>query len=443
MQIETSKTAHARYAAGRGALPGTMRNPHGWFPYRRGILFCERVSLQQLAEHTGTPVYVYTQACIESALSKFRQAFAGVKHTLCYSVKANSNLAILELLYRQGAGFDIVSGGELFRLQRAGVASAPIVFSGVGKTAREIDSALNARILFFNAESAEEVALIAQRAAHRGRRARVALRINPDVLSPTHPHIATGHSQHKFGVRLAEAPELCKTVSAKRWLEWVGLGFHIGSQIPKLAPFRRALQRMVELGRHLQECGLPLRYLDIGGGIGIRYQGEQIFALRDYARLVRPAVHALGCHLVLEPGRAIVGPAGVLLTRVLLKKRAGRRWFVVVDAGMTDLLRPALYGARHRVVPIRRNRARRTIIADVVGPVCETTDTFAHGLRLADVNPGEVLAICDVGAYGFVMTSNYNSRPRPAEVLVRRNRFWTVRRRERLGDLVNGEKGSH
>jgi len=412
------------------------------FSYRRGELCCEGVPLARIAARVATPTYVYSQAAIASALAAFERAFARVPHTLCYSVKANSNLALLRLMAQQGAGFDIVSGGELYRVMRsAGPGAARrTVFSGVGKTAEEIDMALAANILFFHVESADELELIAQRARHGRRRARVAVRVNPDVEAGTHPHIATGQTEHKFGVSAREARRLARRAAADAWLEFVGIGCHIGSQITRLAPFRRALARLRDTAEGLKQAGLHVRYLDIGGGVGIRYQQEEVFRLADYARTIQAATRGLGCHLVLEPGRAVVGPAGVLLSRVLVRKRGAEKNFLVLDAGMNDLLRPALYGARHRILPVREANPGPTMPVDVVGPICETSDTFARGVRLPRLAVGELVAICDVGAYGFAQASNYNSRRRPAEVLVSGRRFRVIREREKWDDLIRREK---
>ncbi|MFQ5926565.1 MAG: diaminopimelate decarboxylase [Terriglobia bacterium] len=410
-----------------------------FFSYRAGTLCCERVPLERVAARVATPAYVYSRGAIEAALARFAQAFAGVPHTLCYSVKANSNLALLRLIGSQGAGFDIVSGGELFRVLRAGLQPNRVVFSGVGKTARDVDFALRAKILFFHVESADEVNLIAQRARQLRQRAQVAVRVNPDVDPGTHPHIATGQQEHKFGVPLGEVGELARRAQAEPWLEFVGIGCHIGSQITRLAPFRRALARLRRLAHGLRQEGLAVRYLDIGGGVGIRYHREKIFSLGKYAALLKATARELNSHLILEPGRAVVAAAGVLLTRVLVRKRGLRKEFLVVDAGMSELLRPALYGARHRILPV--NGRGGTSAVDVVGPLCETTDSFAQNVRLPRLGPGALLALGDVGAYGFTLASNYNSRPRPAEVLVSGKRFWTIRERESWRDLVRRERG--
>lgn len=410
-----------------------------FFSYQRGTLCCEGVPLRRISARLGTPTYVYSRAAIESALAQFARAFAAVPHTLCYSVKANSNLALLRLMTRRQAGFDIVSGGELYRVLRAGVRPDRVVFSGVGKTAAEVDFALRAKILFFHLESADELALIAQRARRLRQRARVAVRVNPDVDPGTHPHISTGRGEHKFGVPLADVAGLARRIAADPWLEFVGIGCHIGSQITRLAPFRRALERLRRLAQELKAEGLTLRYLDIGGGVAIRYAREKIFRLAAYARLMKAMTQSLKCHLILEPGRSVVGPAGLLLTRALVRKRGVRKSFVVVDAGMNDLLRPALYGAHHRILPVNRSARGGGEVVDIVGPLCETADCFAQNIRLPRLAPGALLALCDVGAYGFVQSSNYNSRPRAAEVLVSGRSFRTIRERERWEDLVRRE----
>jgi diaminopimelate decarboxylase len=369
-----------------------------------------------------------------------KRAFRGVPHLLCYSVKANSNLAVLRELRRLGAGFDIVSGGELSRLLRAGVAPQKVVFSGVGKTREEIDFALRQDILLFHLESSAELELLAQRAGRIGGRARVLVRVNPDVDPRTHPHISTGLQAHKFGVAWREALPLCLRAAALPQIDFLGLGCHIGSQITRLRPFEIALSRLGALSRQLENCDLRIRFLDFGGGLGIRYQNERVIRLTAYAARVKRLVRRLGCRLLLEPGRVIAGPAGVLLTRVLLEKETRRRRFVVVDAGMNDLLRPALYGATHRIEPVeKRTRPGALGSCDVVGPICETADALGRGLRLPRLETGALLAVRDVGAYGFVLSSNYNTRRRPAEVLVRGRNFRVVRRRESWRDLVRGE----
>ena len=408
------------------------------FHYRKGELGCEGLPLARIAAAVGTPAYVYSATTVRENYRRLARAFRGVPTLICYAVKANSNLSILRELTRLGAGFDVVSGGELYRTARAGAPARRVVYSGVGKTAAEIDLALRRGILFFNVESAAELELLAARARRLRRRARFLLRVNPDVDPGTHPHISTGLHAHKFGVGWQEALKLARAGAARPELDFCGLSCHIGSQITRLAPFDRALARLGRLAGELRRHALRVRYLDFGGGIGIRYQEEKTLSLSVYARSVKRTARRLGCRLLLEPGRVIVAPAGVLLTKVLLEKKTSRRRFVVVDAAMNDLLRPALYGARHRIQPVKQGR-RAASLCDVVGPVCETGDALGRDVSLPPLAPGDLLAVRDAGAYGFVLSSNYNARPRAAEVLVRGGRFRVVRRRERPADLVRGE----
>jgi len=423
------------YARGAGRYVGA-RMDH--FRNRKGELCCEGVRLARIAAAAGTPVYVYSASALRQNYRRLARAFRGVPCLICYAVKANSNLSVLRELARLGAGFDIVSGGELYRTARAGIAARRVVFSGVGKTAAEMDFALRRGILFFNVESAAELALLTMRARRLRRRARFLLRVNPDVDPRTHPHISTGLHAHKFGVGWQEALALARVGAARPELEFCGLSCHIGSQITRLDPFARALNRLEQLAGELHRHGLRVRYLDFGGGVGIRYQKEKTLPLPAYAHSVMRVVRRLGCRLLLEPGRVIVAPAGTLLTTVLLEKSTPRRRFVVVDAAMNDLIRPALYGARHRIEPVRKTR-RAASPCDVVGPICETADALGRDLSLPPLAPGDLLAVRDAGAYGFVLSSNYNARPRAAEVLVRGRRFRVIRRRERPADLVRGE----
>jgi len=416
-----------------------------FFSHLRGSLHCERVSLDTIAAHLGTPAYVYSRASITSAYHRLDRALAPLPHTLCYSVKANSNLSILRLFARLGSSFDIVSGGELYRLRRINVPGRRIVFSGVGKSREELRDALRASILLFNVESAAELDLLASEAARLRRPAPAAIRVNPDVEAGGHPHISTGHRRHKFGVDWSAACRLYLAHRSSRWIRWRGISAHIGSQILDLAPFRRALSRLTGYVRELARAGIALDYLDFGGGLGIRYSGERAPALDAYARALASLVRPLGCRLLLEPGRALVGPAGVLLTRVLYTKRNRGKNFVIVDAAMNDFLRPALYAAVHPITPARtspsRVGARHGVRAraDIVGPVCETGDCFLENWPLGDVSPGDLLVIWGTGAYGFVLSSNYNSRPRPPEILVDGSRFRLIRPRESLSALFRSE----
>lgn len=408
------------------------------FSRRGSRLYCEGVPVDEIAEQLGTPAYLYSRASIEQAYRHMDSAFGSLPHTICYAVKANSNLGILRVFAAKESGFDIVSGGELYRLRRAGVPGHRIVFSGVGKTREEIREALRARILLFNVESPAELDLLASEASRLRRRASASIRVNPDVEAGGHPHISTGHHRHKFGIDWDAARSLYLQHRDSRWIEWQGIGAHIGSQILTLAPYRRALSRLAGFVRDLRRAGIPIRYLDCGGGLGIRYTTEQPPDMADYAAELARVVRPLGCHLLIEPGRSLVGPAGVLLMRVLYTKLNRGKNFVIVDAAMNDFMRPALYGATH---PITRTRQTSGALAraDIVGPVCESGDCFVQDWPLGKVASGDVLVLWGAGAYGFVEASNYNSRPRPAEALVSGRRVSVIRRRESRADLVRGE----
>ncbi len=409
------------------------------FRYLRGTLCCESLPLPAVAEKVGTPAYVYSRALVERNFHRFDRAFGDHPHLLCYSVKANPNLGLLRLLGRMGAGFDIVSGGELYRVRKAGCDAARVVFSGVGKTAEEVDAALGAGILLFNAESEAELRLIEKRAARLGRRARVALRVNPDVGAATHPYIATGLREHKFGVEIAQAHPIYLRARRLRHLDPVGVSCHIGSQILEQEPFLEALEKLLELAERLRRAGLEIRYLDLGGGLGVAYRaGEAAPDPGAFVRRILQRLKGLDYVVLLEPGRSIVAEAGVLLTRVLYSKRSGNKNFIIVDAAMNDLLRPALYGSHHEILPVRRLPGV-SMVADVVGPVCETGDFFARDRRLPAVHPGDLLAILTAGAYGSSLGSNYNSRRRPPEVLVEGRRLRLLRKREEYSDLVKEE----
>jgi len=408
------------------------------FHYRRNKLHCEGIQLAALAEQVGTPFYLYSQTALEQQYRSFDGAFGNTPHLTCYAMKANSNLSILSLFRRLGAGFDIVSGGELMRALRVRSDPRKIVFSGVGKTEDEIDLALHHGILQFNVESGAELEILEARAATAGKIAPVALRVNPDVNANTHPYIATGLAENKFGVPVGSVLPLYRRAARSRHLRISGIAFHIGSQIISTAPFIRAAERLVELVRTLRESRVELRYLDLGGGLGITYGEEVPPEPAAYAGALNSIVKDLGCTLILEPGRAIVGNAGILVTRVLLTKKGRARNFVVVDAAMNDLIRPSLYGAYHWIHPLTLHR-RRTWKADVVGPVCESGDFLARDRVLPRVSAGDLLAVMSAGAYGFALSSNYNSRPRPAELLVRGGEFRIIRRRESFPDLIRGE----
>jgi diaminopimelate decarboxylase len=410
---------------------------------RAAKLYCEAVPLEALAARYGTPLYVYSAAMIRARMRAFTRAFRSIPHTLCYSVKANSTRAILRLVAAEGAGFDVVSGGELQRVLRSRPkAATQVVFSGVGKTAAEMELALRSGILLFNVESASELNLLSATAIRLKKRAAVAVRVNPDVSAKTHPYISTGLHQHKFGVPIPEARSLYFHAAKQPYLTVAGVSVHIGSQITDVDSFQAALERVADLVRVLREQGHNIHYIDAGGGLGISYQGAQKSfekQIAAYARAVIAPLRGMNLHLLLEPGRSIVGPAGVLLTRVLYRKTNNRKRFLIVDAAMNDLVRPSLYGAYHEIVPVSRE-SRKTEITDVVGPICETGDFFARDRKLPLVNEGDLLALLDVGAYGYVLGSNYNSRGRAAEVLVDGAKARLIRRRESLQDQIRTEK---
>jgi diaminopimelate decarboxylase len=408
-----------------------------FFTYVAGRLHCDDVPLDKIVQETGTPVYIYSESAIRHQVEVFTGAFRRVPHLICYAVKANSNLTVLRRLAEWGVGFEVVSGGEIFRVLRAGGAADKIVFDGPGKTVEEIRYALASGILFFNVESAGEADLIAATARQMETRARVSIRTNPDVDPGTHPYISTGMREHKFGVTLAEARELYLKLRERPEIEIVGVTCHIGSQITQLEPYEEALQSLRQFVTELRREGIALRYLDFGGGLGITYDTEDPPCVVRYADLVIDATKDLGLTLILEPGRVIVGNAGALLTRVNFIKDQGDKRFVIVDAGMNDLLRPALYGSHHQVWSVVQKSA--TEVADLVGPICETTDFIARNRKLPAFEPGDLVAVMSAGAYGFSLSSNYNSRPRAAEVLVSGSKYEIIRRRESYEDLIRLE----
>ncbi|HLH33996.1 MAG TPA: diaminopimelate decarboxylase [Alloacidobacterium sp.] len=415
-------------------------------PDTRSPLSCDGVSLEILAKKYGTPLYVYSANQILQRLRLFTNAFESIQHLVCYSVKANSALAILKLLDQNGAGFDIVSGGELERILRINKAATQrVVFSGVGKTAAEVDLALRSGILIFNVESAGELELLAERAGKLRKRARVALRVNPDVFAETHPYISTGLREHKFGIDIRQARAVYKTAAKHKFLEPCGVSVHIGSQIRSVDPFGAAAERVAQLVRDLRADGLPISSVDVGGGLGIEYHSDHSFnpeeKVHQYATALLRALRPIdNLRLLLEPGRFIVAQAGALLTRVLYVKKNGEKIFVITDAAMNDLIRPALYQAYHDIVPVTRRKGARKKTVDVVGPVCESGDFFARDRELPELKPGDLVAILDAGAYGLSLSSNYNSRPRPAEVLIEGRRARMIRRRETMDDLLAVEQ---
>ena len=423
------------------------------FSYQRSVgvlhrlareLHAESIPLARLAQRFGTPLYVYSGTTIRERYRIFDEAFREIPHTVCYSVKANSNLSILRMLAKLGSGFDIVSGGELERvLTVEKKAGENVVFSGVGKQVWEIDRALRAGILLFNVESASELELLAARAAHLRKTANFAIRVNPDVAANTHPYISTGLHEHKFGVPWGNAAELYRAGSAAKYLRPRGVSVHIGSQIDDMEAFGEALQRVGLLVRSLRTDGHDIGFVDAGGGLAIPYSGaspsDHAAETQRYASAVMQPLRGLDVHLLLEPGRAIIGPAGVLVTRVVYRKRNNGKRFVIVDAAMNDLMRPSLYNAYHEIVPVRARREKVEIV-DIVGPVCESGDFFARGREISAVGEGDLLAVLDAGAYGMSLASNYNTRPRPAEVLVEGKRARLIRKRESVDDLLAPER---
>jgi diaminopimelate decarboxylase len=413
------------------------------YPKKKSVLHCEGVSLPALAKKYGTPLYVYSAGQILDRYRLFGNAFGHRDHLICYSVKANSNLSILKLLASQGSGFDIVSGGELLRiLQVNKKAARRVVFSGVGKTVAEIDLALAAGILIFNAESETEVALLAERARKLRTRAPVALRVNPDVFAETHPYISTGLREHKFGIDIKAARRVYREIKRSHYLDPVGISVHIGSQIQTAEPFGAALAGVAELIRELEGDKIRISFVDAGGGLGIDYHGggeSPAAKAEQYAAAVETALQGLEVRLLVEPGRFLVAQAGALLARVLYVKRNGAKTFVITDAGMNDLIRPALYQAWHEILPVIRDPEAKSCVVDLVGPVCESGDFFARDRTMPKVKEGDLVAILDTGAYGMALSSNYNSRPRPAEVMVKGIGARLIRRRETIRDLVRQE----
>jgi diaminopimelate decarboxylase len=409
------------------------------FRYSGQDLYCENVPLADIARQAGTPAYVYSSAAILDNYRAYDEALGELPHTVCYAVKANSSLGILALLAKAGAGFDIVSGGELYRVLRAGGDPAKVVFSGVGKTAGEVDCALESGIQMFNCESEPELALIDALAARRGVKAGFAVRVNPDVDAATHPYISTGLREHKFGIDIAAAESVYERTRDLPNMVAEGVSCHIGSQLMDVNPILEAVDRVLALVERLRVKGFGIRQIDLGGGLGVAYQAhEQAPEIGGFIAQVRERLQGRGLRVTIEPGRSIVGPAGVLLTRVLYRKSSAGKEFVIVDAAMNDLIRPALYRSHHEILPLRKT-GRPDIVADVVGPVCETGDFLARGRTMANAAPGDYLAVETAGAYGFVLASNYNSRPRPPEILVEGDGFRIIRERETYADLVRGE----
>jgi diaminopimelate decarboxylase len=413
------------------------------FEYRNGEMFAEDVPVKRIAKEVGTPAYVYSLATLQRHFRVFDRAFAKIPHIVCFSVKANSNIALLRTFAKEGSGFDIVSGGELFRALKAGADPKKIVFSGVGKKKDEIEFALHSAILMFNVESEHELLALNEIAGAIGRRAPISLRINPDVDPQTHPYISTGMKKAKFGVDIKRSVESYKRAASLPNLEVVGVDCHIGSQLTSVAPFVDALGRVREyldrvLVGSLKKERAGIRYLDLGGGLGISYKDEMPPQPEEYANAIIQGLEGLDVTLILEPGRVIVGNAGILITEVQYLKETDEKKFVIVDGGMNDLIRPALYGSYQAIQPVVQNGGE-TIVADIVGPICESGDFFAKDREIARPARGDLLAVMSAGAYGFTMASNYNSHPKPPEILVHGDKYYVIRARENFDDLIRGE----
>ena len=410
-----------------------------YFHYKDNQLWCEEVSVTEIARAVGTPFYLYSERTLKHHFRVFDTAFSSVPHITCFSVKSNSNIAVLRIFIAEGGGVDIVSGGELYRAIHAGVDTRKVVYSGVGKKVDEIEYALKADILMFNAESSQELEVINSCAQRLGKRAGIALRVNPDVDPETHPHISTGLRSNKFGIDIKKSQEEYRQARMLKHLDVKGVSCHIGSQVTKISPFLDALNRLKKLVRLLREDGMEIKYLDLGGGLGITYDKEVAPHPSEYAKAIIDASKDINCTFIFEPGRVIVGNAGILVTEVLYTKSNDGKNFIVIDAGMNDLVRPSLYDSYHQIQPVIE-KEREEITADVVGPICESGDYLAKGRKIFRFERGELMAVMSAGAYGFTMSSNYNSRGRIPEVLVRDDRFFVIRKREVYEDLIRGEE---
>ncbi len=414
-----------------------------YFEYRGSAMYCEEVSLRELCMQYGTPLYVYSHRTLSRHFKVFDEALSEISHIICYAAKANSNLAILSAISKLGGGADVVSGGEFFKCLKAGISPSKIVFSGVGKTIQELEYVLRNRILLLSVESSSELQQISAVAKKFGTKAPISLRLNPDVNPNTHPYISTGLKKNKFGLTQDVLMSLFEAAKKDPHLDPIGLNVHIGSQITETSPFVEAVTIACDVIRKLRKQGIAIQYLDCGGGLGVRYREESPPSPSDYASCLIPLIKDLDLTLLIEPGRALVANAGILLTKVIYVKKTLEKTFVIVDAGMNDLIRPALYGAQHEIEPVHRNfrpHSRHTMKADIVGPICESSDFLAKDREMEEVFEGDLLCIRTAGAYGFAMASQYNSRPRPPEVLVRDDQSYVVRQRESFDDLIRGEK---
>ena len=409
-----------------------------YFEYKNGELYCEDVPVEHIVKETGSPVYIYSHKTLERHFTVFDNAFKGIPHIVCYSCKANSNIAILRVVGRLGGGIDIVSGGELYRALAAGIPEDKIVFSGVGKTEEELKAAIHAQILMINVESEEELYTIAKIARKMRKEVPLSIRVNPQIDPKTHPYITTGLKKNKFGVIWDDAWKLYEKIKEEKHLIPVGISSHIGSQILELGPFKEAVRSLKDMVNELKKDGIPLKYIDIGGGLGITYKDELPPHPDDYARMIKEELKDTGLILILEPGRVLVGNSGIFVTKLLYVKKVPGKTFYIVDGAMNDLVRPSLYGAYHEIVPVKDKNGKK-IKVDIVGPVCESGDFLAKDREIAHLASGELLAVMGAGAYGFSMSSNYNSRRRVPEVLVKEAEFFVIKKRETLRDLVKGE----
>ena len=408
------------------------------FHYKKNSLYCEEVPVQDIVQEVGTPFYLYSHATLERHFLAFDDAFAGIKHLTCFSMKSCSNLAVLRLFAKKGGGLDIVSSGELYRAIKAGVDPKKIVFSGVGKQDEELEYALKSNILMFNVESAQELKRLDEVGERIGKRASIALRVNPDVDPKTHPYISTGLKENKFGININEAPEQYTIAAAMKNIIVSGVSCHIGSQLTDVSPFVDTIEKLTKMISRLEKTGIHIDYLDIGGGLGITYDSEDPPHPTEYANALKDKIGMTDLTLILEPGRVIAGNAGILVTKVVYSKMSGEKTFYIVDAAMNDLMRPSLYNSYHAIQPVRVS-GRKEVKADIVGPICESGDFLAKDRIVESYEPGELMAVMSAGAYGFSMSSNYNSRPRSCEVMVKGDRFYVIRARETHEDLVRGE----
>jgi diaminopimelate decarboxylase len=410
-----------------------------FFEYKDHKLYCEGIPVDKIAEKVGTPFYLYSYKTLVRHFTVFNDAFEGIPHLVCYSAKANSNLALIRIFVNLGGGVDVVSGGELYRALKSGADPRKIVFSGVGKREDEIEYALKAGILLFNVESVQELQAINEVGGRFGKRVAIAIRVNPDIDPKTHPYISTGLKQNKFGIDIEEALMAYRLASQLPNLRIVGIDCHIGSQLVEVKPIVEALKKLKQLVENLRREGMEIQYLDLGGGLGITYEDEEPPHPVEYASNILDEIRGFDCTLILEPGRVIVGNAGVLVSKVLYTKENREKRFVIVDAGMNDLIRPSYYGSYHQILPVKEEK-RDEIVADVVGPICESSDFLAKARKIPKLHSGELIVVMSAGAYGFSMSTNYNSRPRVAEVLVRDDQMFLIRQREDYEDLIRGEE---